>query len=65
INERGEVEWIPPPGLDTGQARINYYHRPERLLRPDDEDQDEPDAAGSDPGPDEPGGPAPPGHQAA
>ncbi|MGE2725925.1 DUF222 domain-containing protein [Mycolicibacterium pulveris] len=65
INERGEVEWIPPPGLDTGQARINYYHRPERLLRPDDEPQDEPDAAGSDPGPDEPGGPAPPGHQAA
>jgi hypothetical protein len=36
INERGEVEWIPPPQLDTGQARINYYHRPEGLLRPPD-----------------------------
>ncbi|WP_235632375.1 HNH endonuclease signature motif containing protein [Mycolicibacterium rutilum] len=21
------VEWHPPPGLDTGQNRINYYHR--------------------------------------
>lgn len=36
MNERCEVEWIPPPALDTGQARINYYHRPERLLRPPD-----------------------------
>ncbi|MEZ0341105.1 HNH endonuclease signature motif containing protein [Mycobacterium sp. pV006] len=34
MNDRCEVEWIPPPGLDTGQNRINYYHRPERLLRP-------------------------------
>ncbi|WP_156434489.1 HNH endonuclease signature motif containing protein, partial [Mycobacterium sp. IS-1590] len=31
MNERCEVEWLPPPGLDTGQARLNYYHRPERL----------------------------------
>jgi hypothetical protein len=37
INDRGEVEWIPPPHLDTGQARINYYHRPEALLRPPDD----------------------------
>ncbi|UXA20487.1 HNH endonuclease signature motif containing protein [Mycobacterium sp. SMC-4] len=37
MNERHEVEWIPPPGLDTGQARINNYHHPERLLRPPDE----------------------------
>lgn len=37
MNERHEVEWIPPPGLDTGQARINNYHRPDRLLRPPDE----------------------------
>ncbi|GFG55042.1 hypothetical protein MAGR_64830 [Mycolicibacterium agri] len=36
INDRGEVEWIPPPALDTGQARVNYYHRPEALLRPPD-----------------------------
>ena len=37
INHRGDVEWMPPPPLDTGQARINYYHRPELLLRPQDE----------------------------
>ncbi len=36
INTRGDVEWIPPPDLDTGQARVNYYHRPELLLRPPD-----------------------------
>ena len=38
MNERGEVEWIPPPPLDTGQTRINTYHRPERLLRPPDQE---------------------------
>ena len=27
----------PPPHLDTGQTRVNYYHRPERLLRPPDD----------------------------
>ncbi|MGH3637791.1 MAG: HNH endonuclease signature motif containing protein [Mycobacterium sp.] len=33
----GIAEWTPPPHLDTGQARINYYHHPERLLAdPDD-----------------------------
>lgn len=37
MNAHCEVEWIPPPQLDTGQARLNYYHRPERLLRPPDE----------------------------
>ncbi len=36
INTRGECEWQPPPGLDHGQTRINYYHRPEALLRPPD-----------------------------
>jgi hypothetical protein len=36
MNSRHEVEWAPPPSLDTGQHRVNYYHRPERLLRPDD-----------------------------
>ena len=41
INGRGEVEWTPPPQLDTGQARVNYYHRPERLLRPPDDDEPE------------------------
>jgi hypothetical protein len=28
----GIAEWIPPPPLDTGQPRINYYHHPQRLL---------------------------------
>jgi hypothetical protein len=35
---RGTAEWTPPPQLDTGQARINYYHHPHRLLTPDDEE---------------------------
>jgi hypothetical protein len=36
------TEWIPPPHLDRGQSRINYYHHPEELLRAhgtDDDDQ--------------------------
>ena len=37
INTRGDVEWTPPPDLDTGQTRINCYHRPELLLRPPDQ----------------------------
>jgi hypothetical protein len=28
----GIAEWIPPPPLDIGQPRINYYHHPQRLL---------------------------------
>ena len=37
LTDRHDVEWIPPPGLDTGQARINRYHRPEKLRpAPDD-----------------------------
>lgn len=60
INARGDVEWVPPPQLDTGQARINHYHRPERLLHPPDESElRQPDQ------PAEPGGPAPPTDQAA
>ena len=31
------TEWIPPPHLDRGQHRINHYHHPEELLRPDDD----------------------------
>ena len=38
INDRDEVEWTPPRHLDTGQSRINYYHRPELLLRPTNDD---------------------------
>jgi Domain of unknown function (DUF222) len=43
INDRHEVEWIPPPHLDTGQARVNYYHQPERLLRPPDDSESKSD----------------------
>jgi hypothetical protein len=55
INSHGEVEWTPPPQLDTGQARVNYYHRPEQLLRPPDDPKPQ---QHNDTG--EPGGPAPP-----
>ena len=34
--EDGVTEWIPPPELDCGQARINNLHHPERILAPDD-----------------------------
>jgi hypothetical protein len=47
VNADNDVEWIPPPGLDTGQARVNDYHRPERLHRPlDDPDWEERDPNG-------------------
>ncbi|MEW2482082.1 DUF222 domain-containing protein [Mycobacterium sp. NPDC049093] len=36
ITPDGVVEWHPPPGLDHGQNRINYLHRPELLLTPPD-----------------------------
>ena len=45
----GRTEWIPPPNLDTGQARVNNYHHPQRYLIPDehsetgDRDEDEAD----------------------
>lgn len=31
-----KTEWIPPPHLDRGQTRVNYYHHPEELLCADD-----------------------------
>ncbi|MBI3226329.1 MAG: HNH endonuclease [Mycolicibacterium cosmeticum] len=31
IHADGTVEWIPPPLLDTGQARTNIYHHPEQV----------------------------------
>lgn len=31
------TEWIPPEHLDRGQRRVNDYHHPERVLRPDDD----------------------------
>ncbi|EJZ12331.1 HNH endonuclease signature motif containing protein [Mycolicibacterium vaccae] len=79
MNDRCEVEWDPPPDLDTGQARLNYYHQPERLLRPPEDPEPEPaepaganevhDAEPDTPqptdNPGEPGGPAPPDNRAA
>jgi hypothetical protein len=42
MSSRHVVQWIPPPGLDRGQHRINYTHRPELLLRPfEDDDEDD------------------------
>lgn len=38
----GRTEWIPPPELDTGQARINHFHHPERLIGPGREDDEVP-----------------------
>jgi hypothetical protein len=46
----GRTEWIPPPNLDTGQARINFYHHPERYLIPDEADDDDGDGDGDDDG---------------
>jgi hypothetical protein len=41
IRTDGIVEWIPPPELDTGHARTNDYHHPERMLTdPDPPDDD-------------------------
>ena len=51
FNAHGEVEWVPPPQLDTGQARVNYYHRPERLLRPPDDPKPHRDNANDEPVP--------------
>jgi hypothetical protein len=72
INDRHEVEWIPPPHLDTGQARINDYHRPEKLHPPPDDAWTPDDPLASDesaPNGDnatrESGGPEPPGGKAA
>ena len=51
INTHGEVEWTPPPPLDTGQARVNHYHRPERLLRTLDDPEALKDNAIGEPAP--------------
>ena len=37
----GRIEWIPPPLLDNGQARVNHFHHPQRYLLPDDDDDGE------------------------
>ncbi|MEO3760384.1 HNH endonuclease signature motif containing protein [Mycobacterium sp. B14F4] len=36
----GRTEWLPPPQLDTGQARVNNYHHPQRYLVPHDDTED-------------------------
>ncbi|WP_424075206.1 HNH endonuclease signature motif containing protein [Mycobacterium sp.] len=44
-NAHGDTEWIPPPHLDYGQPRVNSYHHPEKLLTPDDDEDDRSGAA--------------------
>ncbi|OLT95692.1 HNH endonuclease signature motif containing protein [Mycobacterium syngnathidarum] len=39
INSRGQCEWIPPPLLDTGQARTNTYHHPQRYFTDGGDDE--------------------------
>ena len=41
MNDRSEVEWLPPPDLDTDRHRINGYHHPERHLLEDEDTDDE------------------------
>jgi hypothetical protein len=36
----GDTEWLSPPHLDYGQPRINMFHRPEKLLCDDGDDED-------------------------
>ncbi|GAB7067088.1 DUF222 domain-containing protein [Mycobacterium hodleri] len=55
VNGDHDVEWIPPPALDTGQVRVNDYHRPERLYRPPDDELDDPGGEAED----RPAGPEP------
>jgi hypothetical protein len=57
VNDHHEVEWIPPPQLDTGQKRTNDYHHPETLRLPLEDTQPEAE--------DELGRPEPPGSTAA
>ena len=52
MNAQNEVEWLPPADLDTGQARVNDYHLPEKLYLPSDVPPAEPELR-------EPGGPEP------
>ena len=80
MSPRHEVEWTPPPNLDTGQAKVNTHHTPERLLRPEDDGEEvrnsadaqanrvvdaEASPSPSTSDPSEPGGPAPPDNEAA
>ncbi|UNB50008.1 HNH endonuclease signature motif containing protein [Mycolicibacterium sp. YH-1] len=42
----GRTEWIPPPHLDTGQARVNDFHHPEHMLRPPEDGESDQDDEG-------------------
>jgi hypothetical protein len=44
----GRTEWLPPPNLDTGQARVNNYHHPERYLIGDEHDTRNAEDGGDD-----------------
>ncbi|HEX7322851.1 MAG TPA: HNH endonuclease signature motif containing protein [Mycobacterium sp.] len=44
-NGRGDTETIPPPHLDHGQPRVNFYHHPERMLLRDSGDGEDEQAA--------------------
>ncbi|MGV0605064.1 DUF222 domain-containing protein [Mycolicibacterium sp. XJ1904] len=47
----GRTAWLPPPQLDTGQARVNNYHHPNRYLIPDEgDDEDSAECPDSDDG---------------
>jgi len=37
----GTTEWDPPPRLDHGQRRTNNYFHPEKMLRDDQDDEEE------------------------
>ncbi|WP_238885428.1 HNH endonuclease signature motif containing protein [Mycobacterium sp. IDR2000157661] len=37
IRPDGRIEWLPPPAMDTGQDRVNNYHRPEKYLLPEED----------------------------
>lgn len=37
MRKDGRTEWLPPPHLDCGQARVNDIHHPENLLSPKEE----------------------------
>jgi hypothetical protein len=40
-NHHGDTEWIPPPHLDRGQARVNTFHHPEKLLLGEEDNEDD------------------------
>jgi hypothetical protein len=44
----GRTEWIPPPHLDTGQARVNRFHHPEEFLTPDEPPDEPPEGDGAE-----------------